>query len=176
MADEKAEPAADAAQAESGATPAASKKSGMLLLIIVSFVVMILTPILTVVVVSYMNKPAPDPEKTKKASPTADTIADIDAVVVNIPNTQATRFLRVAVHLRVSPPELAEMFKEKKAVVKDKIISAIGNKSLAALDGENGKEDLKKDIKQRMNAIITEYGGGKVGTVLDVYFSEYLIQ
>lgn len=176
MADEKNEPAADIAPEPEDKKPAAPKKSGTLMLIIISFVVMILTPILTVVVVSYMNKPAPDAEKTKKAAPTADAIADVDAVVVNIPNTQATRFLRVAVHLRVAPPELAELFKEKKAVVKDKIISAISNKSLSTLDGENGKDDLKKDIKQRMNTIITEFGGGKVGTVLDVYFSEYLIQ
>ena len=59
--------------------------------------------------------------------------------------------------------------------MRDTIITALMGKTLPELEGEKGREALKLQIKKNMNHILTSSGEMK-GTVLDVYFSEYLIQ
>lgn len=162
---------------ESAAAPKAapSAKSGMLVMILVGFAVMIMTPLITFFLV---KKTVAQPEQQQQAPPPPKTsepsgLFDVGAVTVNIDNTQGTRYLRITAQLVVSPAKLSESLKEKTVLVKDRIISAVGNKSINDLEGQIGRENLKKDIMQRVNAAIAD---DMAGSVVDIYFSEYIIQ
>jgi len=155
------------------ATPS---KTGMLIVIIVGFLVMVLTPLITVMVVK-MTAPGVEKkheEKKGEEKKTTETVYDVDPVIVNIDNTQGTRYLKIAAHLVLSEPKLAEELKKGyAALVKDRIITAVGNKTIPELEGEKGRETLKREIQKRLNDELNEK---MAGTVLKVYFSEYLIQ
>ena len=173
MADNPEENEASAEQEapEAATTPAPDRKSGMLVMIIIGFMVMILTPLITVVAVKITARDGPPTPRQK--SQEASGVFSVDPVVVNIDNTHGSRYLRVGAHLVVSPPRLTEGLREHMPLLKDRIMSAVGNKSLAELEGEKGREMLRRDIKDRVNAVLMD---AMKGAVVDVYFSEYLIQ
>lgn len=167
------------AQSAKPATP----RSGILLVIIFGFVMMVSTPLITYLLVkATVGRPPPTelPEPAEDQAPSAprptpETIIDVEPVVVNIDGTQGTRYLKLAVQLVVSEARLALELKDvsRKALVKDRIIASAGNKSISDLEGDRGRETLKREIIQRLN---TEFGSKMNGAVIDVYFSEYLIQ
>ncbi len=179
MADEPADAVDNADEAESSAESKPKKtsfaaQSGVLVMIIVGFMFMILTPVITIVLIK-MTKTGEKKEEVKIELPTQEGVVDLDSIIVNIKDTQGTRYLKTTVHLVVSDPRLSDKFKEWKPRVRDTVITALMSKTLPELEGEKGRESLKLQIKKNMNQILTSSGEMK-GTVLDVYFSEYLIQ
>jgi flagellar basal body-associated protein FliL len=167
-------PAADDTEESQPKKPAAASKSGVLIMILVGFLVMLLTPVITLVLIK-MTAPGEKKEEPKIEAPTQEGVVDLDPVVVNIKDTAGTRYLKATVHLVVSDPRLKDKFKDWKPRVRDTVITALMTKTLPELEGEKGREALKLQIKKSMNQILTSSGEMK-GTVLDVYFSDYLIQ
>ena len=55
----------------------------------------------------------------------------------------------------------------------DRVITAASRKTLDELDGPEGHEALKRDIMSEINAAIKEK---MAGSVIDVYFSEFIVQ
>ena len=178
MAKEPADALENAETEETEAAPQAkaapSTQSGMLIIIIVGFLIMITTPVITFFLIKITtNKESKTPAPIE--APTQEGVVDLDPIVVNIKDTAGTRYLKTTVHLVVSDPRLTEKFKESKPRVRDTVITALMSKTLPELEGDKGREALKLQIKKSMNQILSSSGEMK-GTVLDVYFSEYLIQ
>lgn len=100
-------------------------------------------------------------------------VMPIEALVVNISGTRMTRILRMQVHLELSEPRLADVLNEMMPRVKDRIISAAVRRTLEELEGLDGRESLKRDIALEINNLVRNRMSG---SVLDVYFSEFLVQ
>ena len=97
----------------------------------------------------------------------------IDPLVVNISGTRMTRVLRIQVHLILSEPRLEEVIKEMMPMVKDRIMSTAGRRTLDEMEGVDDRESMKRDIALEINSLIRSR---MAGSVLDVAFSEFLIQ
>ncbi|RKZ06120.1 hypothetical protein DRQ25_14650 [Candidatus Fermentibacteria bacterium] len=170
MADEEVEKNAEVEEApekEEG-----GGKSGTLIMIIVAFVVMIATPLICFLIVRMAPQTQIDTESavTEKK---VESIIELKPLLVNIAETKGTRILRIVPHLVLSEARLDEYLKEKVPMLTDKVGLVASRKTINDLEGPQGRESLKRDIMSEINAAIK----GKVsGAVINVYFSEFLIQ
>ena len=153
-------------------TKAEGRKKGPLLLIILGLLVMTVTPTTTYLIVHKATKPSPEEEILEKVTEQPIVMA-IDPVTVNISGTRMTRVLRMQIHLVLSEPRLAGVLKEMLPMVKDRIMSTAGRRTLDEMESAEDRESLKRDIALEINSLIRDRLSG---SVLDVAFSEFLIQ
>ncbi len=152
-------------------TPKAGRPRGNLWVILVGLLVMSVTP-----VASYFAVRASiDSSVRKPTSKEADSsvVIPIDPVIVNIAGTRMTRVLRMQVHLVLSEARLEEPLREMMPMVKDRIMTTAGLRTLDDLEGLDGRDALKRDIITELNSMIRSR---MAGSILDVAFSEFLIQ
>ncbi len=161
----------DEKPAAAKAKPAAKKK-GPLLLIVFGLLVMIIAP-LTVLFLIKPSATKTDGEADVQKPAPQPVVMPIDALVVNISGTRMTRVLRIQVHLILSEPRLEEVIKEMMPMVKDRIMSTAGRRTLDEMEGVDDRESMKRDIALEINSLIRSR---MAGSVLDVAFSEFLIQ
>ena len=153
-------------------TKAEGRKRGTLLLIIIGLLVMTVTPTTTYFIVHKATKPSPEEEILEKVAEQPIVMA-IDPVTVNISGTRMTRVLRMQIHLVLSEPRLERVLKEMLPMVKDRIMSTAGRRTLDEMESAEDRESLKRDIALEINSLIRDRLSG---SVLDVAFSEFLIQ
>ncbi len=155
------------------------------LVLVVGFLVMLLTPAASYFVVK-LSLPAAAPqeagakeaaakkEAVKKTEVKEPTLLNLKSMLINVADTKGTRILKVTPHLVLSEPEMADKLNKLMTMLVDLITSVASSKTLDELDGPAGRENLKKDIVARVNkALETQQ---ITGTVIDVYFDEFLIQ
>jgi flagellar basal body-associated protein FliL len=156
--------------------PAAPKgKSGTLVVIIVGFVIMITTPVITYFVVK-MTVPPPlvtSQEQKITEKPGATTTHNLGTIFVNIAETKGTRVLKIEPWLVLSEGQLGDQLVEMEPMLRDKVLSAASVKTIDELEGPQGRENLKREIMNLINASIKDRMSG---AVVDVYFNEFLIQ
>lgn len=154
-------------------TKPAGKKKGPLLLIVIGLLVMTITPAATYLIVRQSSgtgdpaKPAPEKPLQKPV------VMAIDPLVVNISGTRMTRVVRLQVHLRLSEARLVDVLTEMLPMVKDRIMGTVGRRTLDEMESVDDRESLKRDIALEVNSLIRDR---MAGSVLDVAFSEFLIQ
>lgn len=152
---------------------APAKSSGNAALIMVALAVMIVTPVASFFVARHVMSSSPR-KATERAAIENPTIMSIDPLVVNIAGTRMTRVLRLQVHLVLSEPRLPEKLREDMMpMIKDRIMTTAGRRTLEDLEELDGRESLKRDIVIELNSLIRDRMSG---SVLDVAFSEFLIQ
>ena len=161
----------DEKPAASKAKPAAKKK-GPLLLIVFGLLVMIVAPLTVLFLVKPAGEKKDDGVAAQKPAPQPVVMA-IEPLVVNISGTRMTRVLRIQVHLILSEPRLEDVIKEMMPMVKDRIMSTAGRRTLDEMEGVDDRESMKRDIALEINSLIRSR---MAGSVLDVAFSEFLIQ
>ena len=158
-------------------TPAPKTKpegaqKGPLLLILVGLLVMTVTPTATYFIVRRSAAPSPEAASPEKPAEQPVVMA-IDPVTVNISGTRMTRVLRMQIHLVLSDPRLEPVLKEILPMVKDRIMSTAGRRTLDEMESAEDRESLKRDIALEINSLVRNRMSG---SVLDVAFSEFLIQ
>jgi flagellar basal body-associated protein FliL len=98
---------------------------------------------------------------------------NMTSMLINIAETKGTRILKIAPHLVLSEPAMSAKLNAIKALLVDTITTVASAKTLDALDGPTGRDNLKKDIVQRLNKLLESR---MTGSVVDIYFEEFLIQ
>lgn len=177
MAEEKEEVAqAEEAKEDAGSGEAVKSgpgKSGMIIIIAVAVLVVIVTPLSTYLVIKNMA-PAPVVNvEQPKVKAGQEQIVALKPIIVNIAETKGTRILRMEPHLVVSESRLAEQMEALKPLLTDRVILAASRKTIDDLEGAQGREALKREIVSEINAAIKDR---MAGSVVDVYFNEFLIQ
>ncbi len=152
--------------------PKAARPHGNLWVILVGLLVMSVTPLASYFAVRAsiepsVRKPAPE------AAAGIPVVMAIDPLIVNIAGTRMTRVLRIQVHLVLSEARLEETLREMMPMVKDRIMTTAGLRTLEDLEGLDGRDALKRDIITDINSMIRTR---MEGSILDVAFSEFLIQ
>jgi flagellar FliL protein len=94
----------------------------------------------------------------------------LDVVVVNIANTQATRYLRSGISFEVADESILEELEKRKPQITDMIIMILSNKELDELSDFAGKNQIRKEIKEKVNSKLI------AGKIKNVYFTEFVIQ
>jgi flagellar basal body-associated protein FliL len=164
----------DETAGKSAAALAGPREKGTRIVTIIGLLVMILTPMASYFVVK-LSLPKAASQKRSEPAPvhTVTAVFNMDMLMVNIAETKGTRVLRMIPHLLLSEEGLVEQLAPMKARLMDKVASVASCRTIDELDGAKGRELMKEDIKVGINTLIE---GKMNGAVVDVYFSEYLIQ
>ncbi|MBI3985832.1 MAG: flagellar basal body-associated FliL family protein [Lentisphaerae bacterium] len=112
-------------------------------------------------------------EKGEGGKADKDLVYDVEPVLNNIAGTQGTRYIKITAHFVLSEASLKEELKSNSVMIRDRICSVLDTKSIFDLEGPKAKDAIKKEIKDRVNG---ELKDKMRGTILEVLFSEYLIQ
>ena len=85
-------------------------------------------------------------------------------------NDRAGKFVRVEVRLKMSDDDMVDELKFKNIVLRDAVIEEMSLKRFSEISGAEGKLNLKNNIKDRINTIVSD------GEIEDVYFTQFIIQ
>lgn len=100
-------------------------------------------------------------------------IVELDDIYVNIAETKATRVLKLNPVLELSEDRLISVIEGRIPVIRDLISEAAGRMSIDEFDGQNGRQILKREVKNQLNVMLRNH---MAGAVKNVYFSDFLIQ
>ena len=147
---------------------------GMLIVIIIGFLVMIVTPAITYFVI---KKTLPPPVKAgydiAEANEEEENVLHLDPVLVNIQGTGFTRKVQAEVYIVLSEARLKEKLALEKPMLTDKVATTLCRRTVAELEGQKGRESLKRDIMDEINEAIK---GKWSGVVTKVYLTKFLVQ
>ncbi len=170
MADEKTEEA----------TP---KKKSKLLLIIIILILLLAAGGGAAYFFLLKKKPAP-PQQAAQTSAPAQTAAPVapgaapvktiidhlSTFIVNLADQSGSRYLKVTMDLSLSNDQVKKEIEDKMPMVRDTIITILSNKYYNDIATPAGKLTLKRELISRLNVILTK------GRILDIYFTEFVVQ
>lgn len=97
-------------------------------------------------------------------------IQALDPFVVNLSDTDSTRYLKVVMQLELPNEELKPELEQRMPQIRDEIIMILSSKSYDDLSTAPGKRSLKRTILETVNRFLT------TGKVSNVFFSDFVIQ
>ncbi len=179
MADEAENAAEDA---EAGEEAAPEKKSGPLPYVIVGILGTafgLAVPFLIPTGDVPAEEPAEVlPKKEYEGTDVEKTLVDFDedAVVLNLNDEQATRYLSLEMSLVISQESLAtftEKLEKKRVEMKNWLIGHVADKTLKDIEGKAGRNRLRREILDQFNAIMFPDGEDRI---FDIYYKGFAIQ
>lgn len=151
-------------------TEGAAKKGKGVVMIAVLGVVLIAGGIGAGLVLGKKSRPTVTGPKKKTDMPVIVAFQDL---YVNIAETKATRVLKLTVVLELSEDKLTPALESHRAIIRDLISESASHMTIEELEGRNGRSILKREIKNRVNDLMRDRMSG---AVVEVYFSDFLIQ
>ncbi|MFZ0392055.1 MAG: flagellar basal body-associated FliL family protein [Calditrichia bacterium] len=106
----------------------------------------------------------------KPEEPQFGKIFRLEDLIVNPAESRGMQFVLVNFGFEVKEDADVEMLKQREVQLRDLLINIMGAKTLAELDGPQDKELLRREIKERLVGLVPS------GHILNVYFSNYIIQ
>jgi flagellar FliL protein len=120
-----------------------------------------------------MSKNTPATKKVIVEKPELGDIQSLGEFTVNLADPTETHYLRADVVMELdygSSMKLTEEVDKRMPQIKDIIISSLGAKTSVQLNDPENRESLKKEIKDKINAILNR------GQIARVYFTSFAIQ
>lgn len=108
-------------------------------------------------------------EKSAKGS-SIGPVYKMDTMIVNLADQGGKRYLRVTMEFEVSSAEVIKEINERLPQLRDAILMILPSKKYADIATTQGKIALRKELMDKMNAIL------KTGTVTAIYFTEFVVQ
>jgi flagellar protein FliL len=102
--------------------------------------------------------------------PNFDHVYVVKDLIVNPAGTNGLRFLLTTIGLEVSSEETVKELEKRDVQIHDAIISILTSMTLPQLDDTGVRDSLKVSIKNEINKDLS------TGSVLNVYFSKFIIQ
>ncbi|QCT94690.1 flagellar basal body-associated protein FliL [Caminibacter mediatlanticus TB-2] len=157
------------------------KSSGSKLLLIIIIILLLLLLVIGGLVAYFLLSGNDEPqdnqepqkiEKKKKVTNMTEIgpIYPLDTFVVNLINSNASRYLKCKIDLELDAPETQQEIDKKLPAIRDLIIRILSSKTVEEIQTSKGKEKLKEEIKRKINEILT------TGEIRNVYFTEFVIQ
>ncbi|MBI2471691.1 MAG: flagellar basal body-associated FliL family protein [Planctomycetes bacterium] len=97
-------------------------------------------------------------------------IVPVETLIVNLSGSNGRRYLKAKINLEAKDGEMKKVIETKSVQIKDRLISILSSKTLEDIDGLEGQENLRKEIKDAVDVVL------KVEGVLQVYFTEFVVQ
>ncbi|MEJ5300795.1 MAG: flagellar basal body-associated FliL family protein [Thermodesulforhabdaceae bacterium] len=111
---------------------------------------------------------APKPEKAKK--PAQVITHKLDTFLVNLADPGGKRYLKVTMELELDNQKVVEEISKETPRIRDVILTVLSSKEFDEISTLPGKMTLKKELITKINASL------KTGTVINIYFTEFLVQ
>ena len=147
-----------------------SKKDPFMLLIIIQSITLALA--VTILILLLINKPVSKDKGSKKESKRVKAVAtyQLQPFIVNLLDEEGRRYLKVTMDLALNSKGTIQEVEDKMASIRDTIIMILTNKGFKDVCNISGKAKLREEIKRGINNVLES------GNVIDVYFSEFVIQ
>lgn len=145
----------------------------MLVIVAGALIMIIISGTVAYIVAQRVGKPAPtertSPEKVEKEDPYS--YFDLGEFSVNTSDTDEPHFVKVNLQLgyRETTVELQTELGARRAQLRDITISVIGSKKFDDLNTQDKRNELKKDIMERINAILIK------GQIKAIAFTEFVL-
>ena len=168
---------APAEKAAESAAPAPSSKKflfigiGAAALVVVAVVLVFFTGI-----ISFGHKAAPDADEAQaapvegKAPPVKRPAVGMKEFVVNLADTEQTRYLKVNIELEVTSPAIGLACDANQAAIRSSLVELLSSKTYAEIRDIKGKAKLRQEVIVRLNEIIGTNG------ITQVYFTDFIVQ
>jgi flagellar basal body-associated protein FliL len=121
--------------------------------------------------VSTSKKKGEKGKEDKKDVEEESTIVPLDAVIVNLSGSGGRRYLKAKINLEARDGEVKKKIESKSIQIKDRLISILSSKTLEDIEGLEGQESLRREIKDAVDSVLKVEDG-----VLQVYFTEFVVQ
>ncbi len=105
-----------------------------------------------------------------RGDPNFDHVYVVKDLIVNPAGTNGLRFLLTTIGLEVTSEETVKELEKRDVQIHDAIIGILTSMTLPQLDDTSSRDSLKVEIRNRINKDLN------TGSVLNVYFSKFIIQ
>lgn len=96
------------------------------------------------------------------------SIVPLETFIVNLAGSKGRRVAKVNIELELEGDEVATEIDKRKAQVRDIIIMLLSSKSYEEVSTREGKDQLRDEIRDTVNAFLTK------GKIKMVYFTEFI--
>lgn len=97
-------------------------------------------------------------------------VLPLETFVVNLAGSKGRRIVKVNMEIEISGEKVQEEIEKRKAQIRDIIIFLLSSKTYEDISTREGKDQLREEIKDNVNAFLTK------GKIVNVYFTELLYQ
>lgn len=94
----------------------------------------------------------------------------LESFIVNIIDDEESRYLKASITLEVDGESATLELSQRMAQVQDSILLLVGNKTYAELSDLQGKIQLRAELLNKINSILTQ------GKVKRIYFTDFVVQ
>lgn len=110
-------------------------------------------------------------KEDKKDVEDESMIVPVETVIVNLSGSSGRRYLKAKINLEARDGEVKKKIETNSVQIKDRLISILSSKTLEEVEGLEGQESLRREIKDAVDVVLKAEGG-----ILQVYFTEFVIQ
>lgn len=97
-------------------------------------------------------------------------IVDMEPFIVNLADAQEVRYLKITIKLELESQEASLQLAGRNAQMRDLILVLLSSKDSAAIRTTQGKFQLRDEITQRVNGLLSK------PAVRTVYFTDFVVQ
>lgn len=98
-------------------------------------------------------------------------IVPLEPVIVNLCGSGGRRYLKAKINLEAKDGDVKKKIESMSVQIKDRLISILSSKTLEDIEGLEGQESLRREVKDVVDVVLKMEGG-----VLQVYFTEFVVQ
>lgn len=95
-------------------------------------------------------------------------VIPLETFIVNLAGSKGRRVAKVNIEMEIEGDSVITEIDQRKAQVRDIIIILLSGKTYDQVASKEGKDQLKEQIKDTVNAFLTK------GKIKDVYFTEFI--
>lgn len=95
-------------------------------------------------------------------------VIPLETFIVNLAGSKGRRIFKVDVELEVNEKKVVEEIEQRKAQIRDIIIIILSGRTYDQISGKDGKNQLRDEIKDTVNAFLTK------GKITSVFFTNFL--
>lgn len=113
-------------------------------------------------------------DKTSKKTGSKSELGELysfeRAVIVNLAETNAERYLKVDIVLELDSPKLTKEIESRLPQIQDLLINVTSTKTLEDVSTTSGRNMLRQEMIDKINSLLS------TGQITNVYFTEFVVQ
>jgi len=95
-------------------------------------------------------------------------VIPLETFIINLSGSKGRRIAKVNMELELQGEQVQAEIDKRKAQIRDIIIIILSSKTYDEVSSRDGKDSLKNEVKDTLNAFLTK------GKIVNVYFTEFI--